>query len=174
MSRASPRGRVGQNGRVGGSTPAIAAVVRAGVAHEVHEIRHDPSVTAYGREAAAALGVEPGRVFKTLITSVDGKVVVAVVPVTGELNLKALATALGAKNAALADRATAERSTGYVTGGISPIGQKRRLATLIDASAAGWPTVFVSGGRRGLELELAPMDLLTLTDGRLAPIGRSA
>jgi Cys-tRNA(Pro)/Cys-tRNA(Cys) deacylase len=166
--------RAGQNGGVRGSTPAIAALVRAGVAHEVHQIRHAPSITAYGREAAAALGVEPARVFKTLINSVDGRLVVAIVPVTGELNLKALAATLGAKSAEMADRATAERSTGYVAGGISPIGQKRRLTTLIDASAAGWTTVFVSGGRRGLELELAPGDLLALTGGRLAPIGRSA
>jgi Cys-tRNA(Pro)/Cys-tRNA(Cys) deacylase len=163
-----------QNGRVRNSTPAIAAVVRAGVTHAVHQIRHDPLVTAYGHEAAAALGVEPGRVFKTLVNSVDGELVVAVVPVTGELNLKALAAALGAKSALMADRATAERSTGYVTGGISPIAQKRRFPTLVDASAARWATIFVSGGRRGLELELAPEDLVALTDGRLAPIGRSA
>ena len=154
-------------------TPAIAAAVRAGVTHEVHLIKHDPSVTAYGQEAAEALGVEPGRVFKTLVNSVDGKLVVAVVPVTGELNLKALAVAMGAKSAEMADRATAERSTGYVTGGISPIGQKRRLPTVIDDSAASWPTIFVSGGRRGLELELTPGDLVGLTEGRLASIGRS-
>jgi len=161
------------NDWVRNSTPAIAALVRGGVTHEVHQIGHDPSVTAYGQEAAAALGVEPGRVFKTLINSVDGKLVVAVVPVTGELSLKALAAALGAKTAEMADRATAERATGYLTGGISPLGQKRRLPTLIDASAAEWATIFVSGGRRGLELELAPGDLVELTDGQLAPIGRS-
>jgi Cys-tRNA(Pro)/Cys-tRNA(Cys) deacylase len=155
-------------------TPAVAAVVRAGVAHTVHEVGHDPTVTAYGKEAAGALGVEPGRVFKTLVASVGGKLVVAVVPVTGELSLKALATAVGAKTAEMAEAATAERATGYVVGGISPIGQKRRLPTLVDASAAGWGTIFVSAGRRGLELELAPSDLVRLTNGRLAPIGKSS
>jgi Cys-tRNA(Pro)/Cys-tRNA(Cys) deacylase len=153
-------------------TPAVAAVVRAGVAHKVHEVGHDPSVTAYGKEAAGALGVEPGRVFKTLVASVDGKLVVAVVPVTGELSLKALAAASGAKGAEMVDGPTAERATGYVVGGISPIGQKRRLPTVLDESAARWGTIFVSGGRRGLELELAAADLIGLTNGRLAPIGR--
>ena len=153
--------------------PAVAAVVRAGVAHTVHEVGHDPTVTAYGKEAAGALGVEPGRVFKTLVASVDGKLVVAVVPVTGELSLKALAAAVGAKTAEMAEAATAERATGYVVGGISPIGQKRHLPTLVDVSAARWGTIFVSGGRRGLELELVPSDLVRLTNGRLASIGKS-
>jgi Cys-tRNA(Pro)/Cys-tRNA(Cys) deacylase len=148
-------------------------VVRAGVAHTVHEVGHDPTVTAYGKEAAGALGVEPGRVFKTLVASVDGKLVVAVVPVTGELSLKALAAAVGAKTAEMAEAATAERATGYVVGGISPIGQKRHLPTLVDVSAARWGTIFVSGGRRGLELELVPSDLVRLTNGRLASIGKS-
>jgi Cys-tRNA(Pro)/Cys-tRNA(Cys) deacylase len=155
-------------------TPAVAAVVRAGVAHTVHEVGHDPTVTAYGKEAAGALGVEPGRVFKTLVASVDGKLVVAVVPVTGELSLKALAAAVGAKTAEMAEAATAERATGYVVGGISPIGQKRHLPTLVDVSAARWGTIFVSGGRRGLELELVPSDLVRLTNGRLASIGKSS
>ena len=154
-------------------TPAVAAVVRAGVAHTVHEVGHDPTVIAYGKEAAGALGVEPGRVFKTLVASVDGKLVVAVVPVTGELSLKALAAAVGAKTAEMAEAATAERATGFVVGGISPIGQRRRLPTLVDESATRWATIFVSGGRRGLELELAAADLVALTNGRLAPIGRS-
>ena len=154
-------------------TPAVAAVVRAGVAHTVHEVGHDPTVTAYGKEAAGALGVEPGRVFKTLVASVDGKLVVAVVPVTGELSLKALAAAVGAKTAEMAEAATAERATGYVVGGISPIGQKRHLPTLVDVSAARWGTIFVSGGRRGLELELVPSDLVRLTNGRLAAIVKS-
>ena len=154
-------------------TPAVAAVVRAGVAHTVHEVGHDPTVTAYGKEAAGALGVEPGRVFKTLVASVDGKLVVAVVPVTGELSLKALAAAVGAKTAEMAEAATAERATGYVVGGISPIGQKRHLPTLVDVSAARWGTIFVSGGRRGLELELVPSDLVRLTNGRLAAIGKA-
>ena len=155
-------------------TPAVAAVVRAGVAHTVHEVGHDPTVIAYGKEAAGALGVEPGRVFKTLVASVDGKLVVAVVPVTGELRLKALAAAVGAKTAEMAEAATAERATGYVVGGISPIGQKRHLPTLVDVSAARWGTIFVSGGRRGLELELVPSDLVRLTNGRLASIGKSS
>jgi Cys-tRNA(Pro)/Cys-tRNA(Cys) deacylase len=150
----------------------VAAVVRAGIAHKVHEVGHDPSVAAYGKEAAGALGAEPERVFKTLVASADGKLVVAVVPVTGELSLKALAVASGAKNAEMVDRPTAERATGYVVGGISPIGQKRRLPTVLDESAARWGTIFVSGGRRGLELELAAADLLELTGGRLAPIGK--
>ena len=154
-------------------TPAVAAVVRAGVAHTVHEVGHDPTVTAYGKEAAGALGVEPGRVFKTLVASVDGKLVVAVVPVTGELSLKALAAAVGAKTAEMAEAATAERATGYVVGGISPIGQKRHLPTLVDVSAARWGPIFVSGGRRGLEPELVPSDLVRLTNGRLASIGKS-
>jgi Cys-tRNA(Pro)/Cys-tRNA(Cys) deacylase len=154
-------------------TPAVAAVVRAGVAHTVHDVGHDPTVIAYGKEAAGALGVEPGRVFKTLVASVDGKLVVAVVPVTGELSLKALAAAVGAKTAEMAEAATAERATGYVVGGISPIGQKRHLPTLVDVSAARWGTIFVSGGRRGLELELVPSDLVRLTNGRLASIGKS-
>jgi Cys-tRNA(Pro)/Cys-tRNA(Cys) deacylase len=136
-------------------------------------VGHDPTVTAYGKEAAGALGVEPGRVFKTLVASVDGKLVVAVVPVTGELSLKALAAAVGAKTAEMAEAATAERATGYVVGGISPIGQKRHLPTLVDVSAARWGTIFVSGGRRGLELELVPSDLVRLTNGRLASIGKS-
>ena len=134
-------------------TPAVAALVRAGVAHKVHEIGHDPAVTAFGPEAAAALGVEPGRVLKTLVVSVDGELVVAVVPVTGELDLKALASVWRAKTAEMASPPAAERATGYVVGGISPIGQKRRLPTLVDESAARWGTIFVSGGRRGLELQ---------------------
>ena len=146
--------------------------MRAGIAHEVHQIEHDPAVTAYGQEAADALAVEPGRVFKTLLCSTPAGLVVAVVPVTGELNLKAVATALGTKGAEMADPAVAQRTTGYVVGGISPIGQKRPLPTLLDQSAETWDTIFVSGGRRGLELELAPADLLATTSGRLAPIGR--
>lgn len=147
-------------------------MVRAGVAHVVHDVGHDPAVTSFGQEAADALGVEPGRVFKTLVASADGQLVVAVVPVSGELSLKALAAAVGAKTAGMAEAAMAERATGYVVGGISPIGQKRRLPTLVDESAAGWGTIFVSVGRRGLELEIAPSDLVRLTNGRWASIGR--
>ena len=138
----------------------------------LHQIDHDPEVTAFGREAAVALDVDPYRVFKTLVCSTGEGLCVAIVPVTGELSLKALAAALGAKTAEMADPAAAMRATGYVVGGISPIGQKRALPTIVDESATSWETIFVSGGRRGLELELAPADLLTATHGRLAPIGR--
>jgi Cys-tRNA(Pro)/Cys-tRNA(Cys) deacylase len=147
-------------------------VLEAGIAHRVHQISPGPSAVAYGQAAADGLAVDPARVFKTLVCSVRGQGVVAVVPVNGELDLKALAGVLGAKGAELADRALAERSTGYVVGGISPIGPKRRLLTVIDASALEWETIFVSGGRRGLELELAPTDLASITDGQVAPIAR--
>jgi Cys-tRNA(Pro)/Cys-tRNA(Cys) deacylase len=158
---------------VQGSTPAIHALVRAGIPHAVHHIEHDPEVTAFGREAAEALGVEPGRVFKTLVCSTNQGLLVAIVPVTGELNLKAVAAAVGAKTAEMAEPAAAQRTTGYVLGGISPIGQKRVLPPVLDESASSWETIFVSGGRRGLELELAPDDLVRATNARLAPIGRA-
>jgi Cys-tRNA(Pro)/Cys-tRNA(Cys) deacylase len=147
-------------------------VLEAGIAHRVHQIVPGSSTVAYGQAAAAGLAVDPARVFKTLVCSVRGQGVVAVVPVTGEVDLKALAAVLGAKGAELADRALAARSTGYVVGGISPIGPKRRLLTVIDASALEWDTIFVSAGRRGLELELAPTDLASITDGQVAPIAR--
>jgi Cys-tRNA(Pro)/Cys-tRNA(Cys) deacylase len=118
------------------------------------------------------LGVDPERVFKTLVCSVDTRLAVGVVPVTGDLDLKAFASCLGAKSADLADAAEAARATGYIVGGISPIGQKRRLPTLVDQSATEWETIFVSGGRRGLEIELDPLDLLAVTGGQLASINR--
>jgi len=118
------------------------------------------------------MGVDAARVFKTLVASVDGTLVVAVVPVTGQLDLKALASAVGGKAATMADPAAAERTTGYMTGGISPLGQKRLLPTVVDQSASRWETVFVSGGRRGLEIELAADDLVRLTNGTVATIGR--
>jgi Cys-tRNA(Pro)/Cys-tRNA(Cys) deacylase len=164
-----PEGR----GQPRNATPALTALVRGGVTHQVHHIDHDPRVTTYGREAAEALGVDPDRVFKTLVCAVKARLVVAVVPVTGELDLKALASTLGVKTADLADSGTAERATGYVVGGISPIGQKRRLPTLIDQSVTRWDSVFISGGRRGLEIELTPADLVAVTKGRLAAIGRT-
>jgi Cys-tRNA(Pro)/Cys-tRNA(Cys) deacylase len=144
------------------------------VAHRLHRYDHDPSAASYGAEAAEAMGVEPARVFKTLVCATDRAAVsvVAVVPVDRTLDLKALAAVVGAKSAALAEVAAAERSTGYVVGAISPLGQKRRLATLVDQTAEDWPTMFVSGGRRGLEIELAPADLLDLTGGTLAAIAR--
>jgi Cys-tRNA(Pro)/Cys-tRNA(Cys) deacylase len=170
--RSSVPWSIGQDEFVRGSTPAIAKVLEAGIAHRVHRIAPGPSAVTYGQAAADGLAVDPARVFKTLVCSVRGQGVVAVVPVTGELDLKALAGALGAKEAELADRARAERSTGSVVGGISPIGPKRRLLTVIDLSALGWDTIFVSGGRRGLELELAPTDLVNITDGQTAPVAR--
>jgi Cys-tRNA(Pro)/Cys-tRNA(Cys) deacylase len=136
----------------------------------VHEYAHDPRAESYGTEAADALGVDPARVFKTLVAEVDGTLTVAVVPVTGSVDLKALAAAAGGKRAAMADPAAAERASGYVRGGISPLGQRKRLRTVLDASATSFDTVYFSAGRRGLELELSPADLITLTAATTAPI----
>jgi Cys-tRNA(Pro)/Cys-tRNA(Cys) deacylase len=143
-----------------------------GVAYVLHEYAHDPTVTSYGDEAVAALGVAGERVLKTLVADAADRLVVAVVPVPAHLALKAIAAAFGAKRAAMADPRAAERSSGYLVGAISPIGHKRRLATVIDDSALAFETVFCSGGRRGLELELAPADLVLATDARTAPIAR--
>jgi Cys-tRNA(Pro)/Cys-tRNA(Cys) deacylase len=145
-----------------GATPAIAAAERARIRFTVHEYEHDPQAESYGLEAAAKVGVDPARVFKTLIAAADGRLVVAIVPVESRLDLKALARAAGSRKAELADPRAAERATGYVVGGISPLGQKRRLATLLDACALAHDTIFVSAGRRGLEIELAPADLVAL------------
>ena len=139
----------------------------------MHAYDHDPASPSYGEEAALALGVCPDRVFKTLIADVDGELTVAIVPVAGQLDLKALAAAVGAKRATMADPVAAERTTGYVRGGISPLGQRKRLRTVLDATASGHPTICVSAGRRGLEVELAPADLAALTGAVLAPIGRA-
>ncbi|MCE4944491.1 MULTISPECIES: Cys-tRNA(Pro) deacylase [Streptomyces] len=155
-----------------GGTPATVALTAAGVPFTVHAYTHDPAAASYGEEAAEALGVSPDQVFKTLLADVDGALTVAVVPVSGSLDLKALAAAVGGKRAAMADPAAAERSTGYVVGGISPLGQRKRLRTVVDASAQTRPTVCVSAGRRGLEVELAPADLAALTGARFAPIAR--
>jgi Cys-tRNA(Pro)/Cys-tRNA(Cys) deacylase len=157
----------------GAGTPAIVAATRAGIEHRVHAYDHDPGQASYGEEAAAALGLEPARVFKTLIATVDGTLSVAVVPVAGQLDLKALAAACGGKRAAMAEPRDAERATGYVLGGISPLGQRTRLPTVVDASAPAFETVFVSAGRRGLEIELAPADLIELTRATTAGIARS-
>ncbi|MBY8850301.1 Cys-tRNA(Pro) deacylase [Saccharothrix longispora] len=154
----------------GRGTPATALLDKQKVAHTLHAYEHDPRHESYGLEAAEALGVPPGRVFKTLVADVDGKLAVGVVPVTGQLDLKALAAALGGKKAKMAEVAAAERATGYVAGGISPLGQKKRLPLVLDASAEGFDTVYCSAGRRGLEVELAPADLLQLTGGVVAPI----
>jgi Cys-tRNA(Pro)/Cys-tRNA(Cys) deacylase len=151
-------------------TPATAALTRAGVVYTLHPYEHDPRAEGYGDEAAAALGVDPGQLFKTLIAVVDQQPSCAVVPVAGRLNLKALAAALAGKRAVMAEPALATRLTGYVVGGISPLGQRTRLPTIVDQSAAELATVFVSGGRRGLQVELAPDELLRLSQGRYAPI----
>ena len=153
-------------------TPAVEAARRSGVEHRVHEYEHDPAAASYGLEAARKLGVEPERVFKTLVVEVDGGLAVAVVPVATSLDLKALAAALGGKRAAMAEPAAAERATGYVTGGISPLGQRRRLPTVVDAIAQAWERVCVSAGRRGMQIELAPADLVRLTGARVAAVAR--
>ncbi|MCZ7413750.1 Cys-tRNA(Pro) deacylase [Streptomyces sp. WMMC897] len=169
MGKARKRSAGGSRGS--GGTPATVALTAAGVAFTVHAYEHDPAAASFGREAAAALGVEAARVFKTLVAEVDGALTVAVVPVSGSLDLKALAAAVGGKRATMADPAAAERSSGYVRGGISPLGQRRALPTVVDASARQHATVCVSAGRRGLEIELAPADLIALTGARTAAIG---
>ncbi|WP_229053609.1 Cys-tRNA(Pro) deacylase [Aeromicrobium sp. Leaf350] len=153
-------------------TPATEAVRAAGVAHTLHTYEHDPRATSYGLEAAEALGIDPDRVFKTLMIDVDGALAVAVVPVSCTVDLKAAAAALGGKRASMADPSAAQRATGYVLGGISPLGQKRRHRTVVDETAELWDTVLVSGGRRGLDLELSATDLIALTEGIVAGIGR--
>ncbi|QDB79994.1 Cys-tRNA(Pro) deacylase [Georgenia wutianyii] len=154
-------------------TPALRALGAAEVAHTVREYAHDPrSELSYGLEAAHALGVDPARVLKTLVADVDGRLVVAVVPVSGELDLKALAAAVGGKRAVMADKAAAERATGYVVGGISPLGQRQRLPVVVDSTALDHATVLVSAGRRGVDVELAPADLLALTGASTARLGR--
>lgn len=153
-------------------TPAIRAAERAGIAHTVHSYDSDAK-PGYGVEAAERLELAPERVFKTLVAQLDGKkLVVAVVPVSSELDLKRLAAMAGAKRAAMAEPRDAERSSGYVLGGISPLGQKKKLATFVDDSALEHATVYVSGGRRGLEIELSPADLVALCQARTARIGR--
>ncbi|MFJ6994150.1 Cys-tRNA(Pro) deacylase [Streptomyces sp. NPDC003090] len=156
-----------------GGTPATVALTAAGTPFTVHEYAHDPASPSYGEEAAEALGVSPDRVFKTLVADVDGALTVAVVPVAGQLDLKALAAAVGGKRATMADPAAAERTTGYVRGGISPLGQRKRLPTVLDASASRHETICVSAGRRGLEVELSPAHLAELTGAVIAPIGRA-
>jgi Cys-tRNA(Pro)/Cys-tRNA(Cys) deacylase len=154
----------------GQQTPATALLSKLGITHSVHAYEHDPRRGSYGLEASEVLGVAPERVFKTLVADVDGALTVGVVPVAGQLDLKALAAAAGGKKAGMADVAAAERATGYVAGGISPLGHRRRLAVVIDASALGFATVFCSAGRRGLELELAPADLVRASGAMVAAI----
>lgn len=155
------------------STPATTVLAKSGVPHTIHPYEHRPTARSYGIEAAEALGVEPERVFKTLLADVDGDLVVAIVPVCGSLDLKAVASAHGGKRAGMAASAAAERATGYVVGGISPFGQRKRLPTIIDMTALDHETVYVSAGKRGLDIELAPADLVRLTGAKTARIGRS-
>jgi Cys-tRNA(Pro)/Cys-tRNA(Cys) deacylase len=151
-------------------TPALLELQRASVAFTAHEFEPIAGEHRYGLAAADALGVEPGRVFKTLVTMADGRGAVGIVPVDRQLSLKAIAAALGAKRAEIAEVAVAERITGYVVGGISPFGQKRRLPTVLDASAVAFATIYVSGGRRGLDVELAPASLVAVLAATVAPI----
>lgn len=155
-----------------GGTPATTALSRAGIAFEVHAYEHDPAAESYGEEAARALGLDPERVFKTLFVSLDRRLCVGIVPVSSRLDLKAVAAALGGKAATMADPSDAERASGYVVGGISPLGQRRQHPTVLDDSALAFPTVFVSAGRRGLDVELSPADLVALTSAVTAPIRR--
>lgn len=153
----------------GRDTPATKGARQAGVEHRVHEYEHDPNAASYGMEAAEALGLDPARVFKTLVADLDGTLTVCIVPVAHELDLRALG-----KRARMADTAKAERTTGYVAGGISPLGQRRALPTLVDETALEHDTVFVSAGRRGLEIELAPGDLVALTKADVRRLRREA
>jgi Cys-tRNA(Pro)/Cys-tRNA(Cys) deacylase len=154
-------------------TPAVRAAEQARIAFQVFEYEHDPAHESYGLEAAERLGVDPARVFKTLVVQTDGgKLAVALVPVARTLNLKQVADALGAKRVEMAEPHAAERATGYVVGGISPLGHRKRLPTVIDASALEHDTVYVSAGRRGIELALAPRDLARLCAARIAPVSR--
>jgi len=150
-------------------TPAIEAAKRAAIAFRLHEYQHDPAAVSYGEEAAQALGVDAARVFKTLVVATPA-LAVAMVPVDGMLNLKNAARALAVKKADMAEQRAAERATGYVVGGISPLGQKKRLPAVLDESALAFETVFVSAGRRGLEIELSPRDLAALTGAVIAPV----
>lgn len=154
----------------GAPTPAIAVLTRAKVAHTLHPYHHDPGTTAFGDEVVQALGWPAERVFKTLVASVDGKLTVGIVPVSRQLDLKALATAAGGKKAAMAKVADAERSSGYVAGGISPLGQRKPLPTVIDRTATDFETIMISAGKRGLQVELAPADLVRLTRATTASI----
>ncbi|WP_067829269.1 Cys-tRNA(Pro) deacylase [Actinomadura kijaniata] len=167
----SAKSKSARNGG-GKGTPATVAATRARVEFSLHSYEVDPDAESYGQAAADALGVPRERLFKTLLAEVDGRLTVGVVPVSATLDLKALAAAVGGKRAQMAEPQDAERATGYVVGGISPLGQRKRLPTVLDASLSAFPTVYVSAGRRGLQIELAPADLVRLTDGRLADIAR--
>ncbi|RLQ20844.1 Cys-tRNA(Pro) deacylase [Seongchinamella sediminis] len=152
-------------------TPGINVARKAGIPHTVHEYDHDSASDSYGMEAAEKLGVAADRVFKTLVVSLgNNELAVAVLPVSSMLSMKLIAKSLGAKKAIMADHADVERATGYVLGGVSPLGQKKRLQTIVDASAELHPTIYISAGRRGLEIELCAQDLVRLVGGRFAAI----
>jgi Cys-tRNA(Pro)/Cys-tRNA(Cys) deacylase len=155
-----------------GGTRATDLLAKRGIEHTIHRYTHDPRRGSYGAEASEALGVPPDRVFKTLIADVDGELTVGVVPVSGSLDLKALAAAVGGKKAAMADAGQAEKASGYVTGGIAPVGLRRPLPVVVDQSALSHSTVFCSAGQRGLEIELAPADLVAAAGARVAAIAR--
>ncbi|NJP97358.1 Cys-tRNA(Pro) deacylase [Nonomuraea sp. FMUSA5-5] len=157
-----------------GGTPATMALAKAGAEFTLHPYEHDPAAAAYGEEAADALGVPYERIFKTLVAEVESGLAVAVVPVAGKLDLKALAGALNSKRAAMADAAKVERVTGYVVGGISPLGQRKQLPTVVDSSALDFETIYFSAGKRGLQIETSPDNLITLTRAVTAPIGKTA
>ncbi len=154
-------------------TPAINLAKRSGIRFQTHQYKHDPSASSYGEEAAEKLGLNPAHVYKTLVVKLDtGKLAVAVVPVAGQLNLKAMASACGVRKAAMADQQEAAKSSGYIPGGISPMGQKKALQTVVDQSALELDVMHVSAGRRGLEIELAPNDLIALTRAKTAEIAK--
>jgi Cys-tRNA(Pro)/Cys-tRNA(Cys) deacylase len=155
-----------------GGTRATEQLARLGIKHVVHRYTHDPRHPSYGQEASEALGVPADRVFKTLVADVDGRLTVAVVPVAGSLDLKALATAVAGKKAVMADPGQAERASGYVTGGIAPVGLRRSLPVVVDETALRHATVFCGAGQRGLEIELAPADLIAAASAQTAPIAR--
>lgn len=154
-------------------TPAINSATREGIPFKVHTYKHDPKAASYGLEAAEKLNIDPGKVFKTLVVALDtGDLAVGIVPVCGQLDLKSMAQALGVKKAGMADKNAVQRTTGYILGGVSPLGQKKQLATVLDTSAFDFETIFVSAGRRGLDMELKPGDLIRLTQGTMADIAR--
>lgn len=166
----SQRSRPKHSGADSAATPATVALAKAGIDFTLHPYVHHDDATGYGEEAARQLGIDPRQIFKTLVAEVNGQLVVAVVPVAQHLDLKALARARGAKKAQLADPQAATRSSGYVLGGISPIGQRTKLPTVIDSTARDFPAIFVSAGRRGLQVRLSPADLMAVTDALVAPI----
>jgi Cys-tRNA(Pro)/Cys-tRNA(Cys) deacylase len=152
-------------------TPAIAQVIKERVPHTIHQYQHRPGKTDYGQEAVEKLGFDPRRVFKTLVVQLDqSRLAVAVLPVAAMLSMKQLARAAGARKASMAEPAIVTKTTGYILGGVSPLGQKKLLATWIDASAEAFATIYISAGRRGLELEIRPTDLARLTDATFTPL----